>query len=161
VIVRATSERKSGINRAQVKADKATMQNSTDLSPETTGRTGRIWWYWLPVAAYAGLIFYLSSLSQPEEYVPSLLAELGDKVLHAMEFGMLGILCYRAFRHAAGAWAAHYALFLAVAASVGYALTDEVHQAFVPLREPDAWDLLADSIGASIAAFGWRWMDEP
>ncbi|MEK6617166.1 MAG: hypothetical protein AABY90_00550, partial [Nitrospirota bacterium] len=71
------------------------MQNSTDLSPETTGRTGRIWWYWLPVAAYAGLIFYLSSLSQPEEYVPSLLEELGDKVLHAMEFGMLGILCYR------------------------------------------------------------------
>ncbi|MEK6617830.1 MAG: VanZ family protein, partial [Nitrospirota bacterium] len=104
---------------------------------------------------------YLSSLSQPDEYVPSLLAELGDKVLHAMEFGMLGILCYRAFRHAAGAWAAHYALFLAVAASVGYALTDEVHQAFVPLREPEAWDLLADSIGASIAAFGWHWMDEP
>jgi len=137
------------------------MQNSTDLSRETTGRTGRIWWYWLPVAAYAGLIFYLSSLSQPEEYVPSLLEELGDKVLHAMEFGMLGILCYRAFRHAAGAWTAHYALLLAVAASVGYALTDEVHQAFVPLREPDAWDLLADSIGASIAAFGWCWMDEP
>ncbi|MGH8057507.1 MAG: VanZ family protein, partial [Candidatus Entotheonellia bacterium] len=122
---------------------------------------GLVWWYWLPVVAYAGLIFFLSSLSHPEVYTPSFLYEIGDKSLHAFEYGVLGILCYRAFHHAAGAWAARYALLLAIVSSVGYALTDEVHQAFVPLREPEVWDLVADSIGASVAAFGWRWTVEP
>ena len=129
-------------------------QNSRGVSDELTGRPGLVWWYWLPVVAYAGLIFFLSSLSNPEVYTPSFLYEVGDKSLHAFEYGVLGILCYRAFRHAAGAWAARYALLLAITASVGYALTDEVHQAFIPLREADAWDLVADSVGASVAAFG-------
>ena len=137
------------------------MQNSQELSCRATNGTGWVWRYWLPVVAYASLIFYLSSLSQPEEYMPSLVSELGDKTLHALEYGLLGILCYRAFLNAAGARAARYALLLAIAASVGYALTDEVHQAFIPLREPDVWDLVADSIGASVAAFGWSWTIEP
>ncbi len=86
--------------------------------------------------------------------MPSLLEELGDKVLNAMEFGMLGILCYRAFRHAAGAWAAHYALLLAVAASVGYALTDEVHQFFVAGRDASVHDLRSDLVGSIAGAGG-------
>lgn len=130
-----------------------------------TGRVadpvGRVWGYWLPVTLYAGLIFYFSSLPHPEEYLPSLLAELGDKLLHVLEYGALGILCYRAFRHAAGPWAAGSALFLAILASAGYGLTDEVHQAFVPFREPDGWDLLADAVGATLAAYGWHRAVEP
>ena len=63
-------------------------------------------WYWLPVCAYAALIFYVSSLSYPEVYVPSVLMELGDKALHAIEYAVLGILCYRAFRRAAAAYQA-------------------------------------------------------
>jgi len=115
------------------------------------------WGYWLPVVAYAGLIFYLSSLSKPEEYLPSVLAELGDKVLHAVEYGLLGALCYRAFRHGANAWAARYAWQLAIIAAAVYGVTDEVHQAFVPLRDADVLDFLMDGIGAAIGATVWRW----
>jgi VanZ family protein len=112
--------------------------------------------YWLPLAAYAGLIFYLSSLSHPEVYVPSLVMELGDKILHAIEYGVLGILFYRVFRHAAGRWSTGHALLLAIAASAIYGLTDELHQAFVPLREADGWDLLMDALGAGIGAWSWH-----
>ena len=57
-------------------------------------------WYWGPVALYAGLIFYLSSQSHPEEYIPQfVLLKLSDKVLHAIEYALLGFLCYRAFDH--------------------------------------------------------------
>lgn len=108
--------------------------------------------YWLPVAAYAGLIFYLSSLPQPEQYAPSLFELLGDKLLHAVEYGILSVLCYRAFRYGAGMRAASHALALAILAASGYAVTDELHQAFVPTREPSGWDLLADAIGALVAA---------
>lgn len=126
-------------------------------SAELPMGSGGRWAYWLPVAAYAGLIFYLSSQSHPEELLPSLVRELSDHALHFIEYSILGILCYRAFRHAAGAWAARYALLLAVLVSSGYGLTDEAHQAFVPLREASGWDVLMDAIGATVGAWGWRW----
>ena len=112
--------------------------------------------YWVPVLAYAGLVFALSSLSRPEALMPSLLEEVGDKTLHAVEYGVLGILCYRAFRGAAGAWAAARALPLAILVALLYGLTDEVHQAFVPHREADVWDWVADGTGAVLITWAWH-----
>ena len=119
--------------------------------------TVRAMWYWLPVVIYAGLIFFLSSLSHPEQLAPSLFEMLGDKTLHAIEYGILAVLCYRAFRHAAGSRAARYALGFAIMAASLYGVTDEVHQAFVFSRESSGWDVLADSVGATLGSFGWRW----
>lgn len=122
-----------------------------------TGRDAiRLLWYWVPPLAYAGLIFHLSSLSHPEETLPAFLSELGDTVLHMTEYGVLGILCYRGFRHAAGQWAAQYALLLATVVAAIYGITDEVHQAFVPFRESDARDWLADAAGAALAVWSWH-----
>ncbi len=56
---------------------------------------------------------------------------------------------------------ARSALLLAILASIGYGLSDEIHQAFVPTREADVWDVLADSLGACLATIGWRWGVEP
>lgn len=116
-------------------------------------------WYWVPVLAYAGVIFSLSSLSRPEELMPSMLEEVGDKTLHALEYGVLGILCYRALRRAAGAWGAAHALPLSILVAVLYGMTDEVHQAFVPTREADPLDLLADGIGATVLTWSWHKLD--
>ena len=108
--------------------------------------------YWLPVFVYCGLIFYLSSLQASEIPAPSLFQFIGDKNIHAIEYAILAVLCYRAFRRAAGPWAARYALVLSVIAAVAYGLTDEIHQVFVPTRDPSFLDLWADLIGASIGA---------
>jgi VanZ family protein len=43
---------------------------------------------------------------------------------------------------------------LAILTASAYGLTDEVHQAFVPLREAGWQDWLADTIGATVAAVG-------
>ena len=113
--------------------------------------------YWGPVAVYAGLIFYLSAQSHPEDQLPSFLLEaVSDKVLHAVEYAGLGGLCYRAFRWAAGPAAQRQAVVLAIVTASVYGLTDETHQAFVPLREASWQDWLADTIGAVIGAMGWR-----
>ena len=40
----------------------------------------RILFYWGPVAGYAGLIFYLSAQSHPDEDLPSLFGSINDKV---------------------------------------------------------------------------------
>jgi VanZ family protein len=113
--------------------------------------------YWGPVVGYAGLIFYLSALSHPEDRLPSfLLKELSDKVLHVVEYSILSLLCYRAFRWTAGPTVARRAVVLAIVTASVYGLTDEAHQLFVPFREASWQDWLADTIGAVIGALSWR-----
>ena len=108
---------------------------------------------WLPVAAYMALIFYLSSLPHPDEQLPKFLFEtLGDKVLHAIEYAVLAVLAYRAFRRAAGPYAARYAVVFAAGAASFYGVTDEVHQAFVPFRTATWLDWVADTAGGIIGA---------
>ena len=112
-------------------------------------------WYWVPAVLYAGAIYYLSAQSHPEDQLPSfLLKEVSDKVLHAVEYGILALLCYRAFRRAAGPAAARQAVVLAILTASVYGLTDEVHQTLVPLREASWQDWLADTVGATLAAVG-------
>jgi len=116
---------------------------------------GQALWYWAPVVGYAGLIFFLSAQSHPEEQLPSfLLKGISDKVLHAVEYAMLALLCYRAFRWAAGPVVARQAVVLAIVTASVFGLTDEVHQLFVPFRESSWQDWLADTVGATLAAVG-------
>ncbi len=126
-----------------------------------TDRAGARGWkrtvvYWGPVVCYAGLIFYLSAQSHPDDDLPSLFGAVNDKVLHALEYAGLGGLCYRAFRWGATETvAARAAVFSIVAASL-YGVTDEVHQMFVPFREAGWQDWLADAAGAMLGAVGAR-----
>jgi VanZ family protein len=120
---------------------------------------GQVLWYWAPVALYAGTIFFLSAQSYPEEQLPSFLLEgVSDKVLHAVEYSILSLLCYRAFRWAAGPAVARQAVVLAIVTASVFGLTDEVHQLFVPFRESSWQDWLADTIGAVIGAMSWRFL---
>jgi VanZ family protein len=119
----------------------------------------QVFWYWVPVALYAGVIFYLSAQSHPEEQLPSfLLKDVSDKVLHAVEYGILALLCYRAFRWAAGPAVVRQAVVWAIVTASVYGVTDEVHQFFVPFRESSWLDWLADTIGAAIGAISWRFI---
>ncbi len=112
--------------------------------------------YWLPVVLYAGLITFMSSLSSTGVEVPSFFFGLEDKVIHAIEYGIFGILWYRAYVYAAGRTMASYATILAIISSALFGMTDEVHQYFVPLRHADVWDLVADTIGATIGVRLWQ-----
>jgi len=113
---------------------------------------------WSPALAYMALIWWLSSI--PIELpLPSI--PWRDKVAHVIEYGILGILVARAVR---GTWptlGSARALLLAVAITAGWGYLDEVHQAFVPGRDANAFDLLADVIGALLgtALYGaGRWL---
>lgn len=108
--------------------------------------------YWVPVWAYAGVIFYLSSLPHPEQALPSFLQVFSDKILHAVEYALLGGLSYRAFRWGTTAALAGQALWLAIAAASLYGISDEVHQAYVPFRESSWIDWIADTVGAAMGA---------
>jgi VanZ family protein len=108
--------------------------------------------YWGPVCAYAGLIFYLSSLSHPEEQLPSLVGFFSDKVLHVIEYAVLGVLFYRGFRWGADVSWRPWAVPLAVLCTSLYGISDEIHQSFVPFRESSWLDWVADTVGAVLGA---------
>ena len=101
--------------------------------------------FWLPVYLYAALIFAYSSLSSPP-VAPRMLH--GDKLLHLVEYAILGYLVARAAKNSSSLrLRANFRIF-AVAFAVIYGLSDELHQYFVPGREVEILDVLADGAGA-------------
>lgn len=101
---------------------------------------------WLPVAAWAALIFGLSS-------IPSLDSGLGDwdfflrKIAHMVEYGILALLILRALARTWPGWGRVRWLTMAALVAILYAVSDEFHQAYVPGRGPSATDVLIDSMG--------------
>jgi VanZ family protein len=99
---------------------------------------------WLPVVAWAGVIFTLSS-------IPSLSTGLGtwDTILrkgaHVTEYAVLGALLYRALGKEP----------LALALGIAYAATDELHQYFVRGRHASPVDVAIDAVGLSIGMLLW------
>src|SRR5210317_589335 len=84
---------------------------------------------WAPVLLYCGIIVYLSSHSHPSQHLPSFLFGMSDKLLHAMEYGILGILLYRAFHQTTRAVGS---IILSIICVVIFGISDEIHQWFVP-----------------------------
>jgi hypothetical protein len=102
-------------------------------------------WPWIPVIAWAAVIFAFSSVS-------GLGTGLGTwdlflrKVAHAGEFALLALLLWRALRIE---WAV---LLLATA----YAASDEFHQTFVEGRVGAVADWAIDTAGVVMALVGLR-----
>lgn len=98
---------------------------------------------WLPVAAYAGVMIFLSS--QPGTGLPRWSWMAHDKVLHTIEYAGFGFLLAHAFGARRWWWA--------IVAAVLFGITDELHQSFVPGRSGnDLGDLGADALGATLGA---------
>jgi len=108
----------------------------------------RIFFRWSPAILWAALIAILSH--QPTLPAPSI--PYIDKVFHAGEYGVLAFLWARAVfpllrRQSAGMrWG--YVVF----GCLLYAISDEMHQAFIPGRSCDPLDMAADVSGAFLAA---------
>ena len=106
-------------------------------------------YYVLPLLAWMGAIYYLSAQpslpSAPDPWWDLLLKKgahmAGYAVLMVLWWRVLGLCCSK-----------RLALGLAVLLSVLYAVSDEVHQLYVPGRHGSGWDVGIDACGALIAA---------
>jgi VanZ family protein len=111
-----------------------------------------LFYYWIPLIAWMGLIFFLSA--QPDFPRPGVdwLGELIGIGVHTLLFGALAILWARLL---AGR---RHPLLLAFLLTMVYALSDEFHQSFVPGRHADPLDLVWDGLGAVLALWAWAWL---
>lgn len=101
---------------------------------------------WLP-AVLAMLIIFLFS-SQPASELPDI--DWADRIIkkggHVAGYAVLSLSYWSAFKmQKEKRW-------LAWLLALGYAVTDELHQSFVPGRKPSVWDVLVfDNLGAVIS----------
>jgi VanZ family protein len=102
---------------------------------------------WLLPVVYMAMIFVLSSQPNP---APEVTSRVWDKLLHAGTYAGLAFLFWRALTGEGLSWKA--AALIAVLLSSAYGVSDEYHQYFVPTRDANALDWLADTIGAAFAA---------
>ncbi|MFH1807344.1 MAG: VanZ family protein [Pseudomonadota bacterium] len=100
-------------------------------------------------AMYAGLIFALSSSSQPLGLDPPDIPGL-DKLVHGLEFGVLALLLRWSLAGVPVGWTGRTRDLLAVVLAALYGVSDELHQRLVPGRDASPWDSLADAIGAIV-----------
>lgn len=100
----------------------------------------------VPAIAWAAAVWFFSSLSEPPGG-EALDVPYGDKAAHFFLFFVQAGL----FRFAGLSGRAAFAVTLALGA------LDELHQAFVPGRSPDALDLVADAAGAVLGAWAVGW----
>lgn len=105
----------------------------------------------LPAIAWALLIFGLSSIPGPS--MPVLPFQVSDKIEHATVFFCFCFFLYRALRNQQRyPWLSAHSLTISLALTAIYGALDETHQMFVPGRDPDVFDFLADSLGGAVFA---------
>ncbi len=68
------------------------------------------------------------------------------KIAHTGEYAVLGALLHRATGRAR----------LALVLGIAYAVSDEIHQTFVPGRAGAPLDVLIDSVGVAIGVAAWQ-----
>lgn len=100
--------------------------------------------FWLPLIAWMGIIFLISSL--PAKDVPPLFP-FQDIVYHLIAYTILGYLFRRA---------AKKNIRLALIFGIAYALSDEFHQVFVPGRTFSGFDLIIDGVGVFLGSLRYQ-----
>lgn len=113
------------------------------------GKSRPGWYLWLPVALWMILIFTLSNISIRDERVD--LFRFQDKLIHFLEFGVLGLLIVRAVY--LGGSRKRSAYWWGICLGVFYGALDELHQYFIPERMVELNDLAADWLGVFLAAW--------
>ena len=105
-------------------------------------------WLWAPPVALMALIFALSAMPTGADD-PGLLYILVRKAAHFTEYALLLALWWRAL---ASMVSGRRALAGALAITILYAVTDELHQTFVNGRSGRLLDVGIDTAGALTAA---------
>jgi len=119
--------------------------------------------YWFPLTAYAALIFIQSSFP-PSDTIPAL--PYLDKCLHGIGYALLAILFYRAYNTLKIRNRLLLVMFLSILSSTLYGISDEIHQFYVPHRNAEPGDVVADFAGSvmGIIAYSWfvkhSWIDK-
>ncbi len=106
---------------------------------------------------YALLIFAVSAI--PSLSAPPLGIVFEDKIVHFFEFGVFSFLLFLAFYHSGSEFVKRHVFLLSSTIGIVYAVSDELHQKFVPGRTCEFFDFVADFLGIALVQLGiWLYL---
>jgi len=103
---------------------------------------------WWPVLLWAAIILSMSSV--PGARLDDVGLQVPDKLVHGLEYAILGALAMRAAALQYGSGARAFVLALLIGA--GFGVLDENYQRLIPQRDSSALDWTADAVGTAIGA---------
>jgi VanZ family protein len=71
-----------------------------------------------------------------------------DKFLHVGAYGLMGILFFRAYETLPLRFNKTSLILMSIGSATLYGISDEIHQYFVPFRQADIMDVLANTMGS-------------
>lgn len=101
--------------------------------------------HWLPLIGCCLAIYIQSDHPSPER-LPTF--AFSDKILHFAAYGLLGALFFRAYTTTPLKDRRNRLILLSIGSATLYGISDEIHQYFVPFRQADILDALADATGS-------------
>jgi len=113
---------------------------------------------WGPAALWAAVVIAVSSI--PRLRVPFATFSWADKLAHAGEYAVLGLLLAFGLTRdpATRNWRALLRLAAVVLAVAAFGGLDEWHQSAIPGRDMSGWDWLADVLGGALGATLGTWI---
>ena len=93
------------------------------------------------------MLLILSVSSVPGEYFPKSSLLTWDKLIHLIEYFILGILVMKSMNQVSSKM-----LFYVIPFGISFGIIDEYLQSFISGRYSSGWDVLADTIGLAIGA---------
>jgi VanZ family protein len=109
---------------------------------------------WLPLIFYCLAIFIQSGQPGPE-LIPDV--QFLDKFLHFGAYGLLGILFFRAYETLPLKNFKNLLILISIGSATLYGISDEIHQYFVPSRQADVMDGIANTIGSICGVYLFYW----
>jgi VanZ family protein len=104
---------------------------------------------WTILLLYSAMMIYLSHQPGDLNYHPPFWHF--DKVVHFLEYFFFSVLLLWAL----SALIKTRVLHIMIPVTLLFAISDEIHQSFVPYREASVGDLVADYIGAAAGIVTW------
>jgi VanZ family protein len=117
--------------------------------------------YWFPLIVYCLAIYVQSGQPSPEEFPD---VHFMDKILHFGAYGLLGVLFFRAYQTLPLKDRKNLLILISIGSATLYGVSDEIHQYFVPFREADIMDVVANTMGSICGVYFyhlWRAQKKP
>ena len=102
---------------------------------------------------YCLLIYIQSSFPSPDR-IPDI--SHIDKFLHFGAYAILAVLFFRTFESLPLNNSLKVIMILGIISSALYGVADEIHQHYVPYRDADVWDAVANLLGSVFGVYAYR-----
>ena len=100
---------------------------------------------WLPLIIYCLAIYIQSDYPSPQKITTW---NFSDKILHFGGYGLLGVLFFRAYQTLPLGESKNLLILISMGSATLYGVSDEIHQYFVPFRQADILDGIANTLGS-------------